>query len=48
MPTGLKLRHEALDKAVAAAYDWNDYTPEMPDETILGRLLALNLERAKE
>jgi restriction-modification enzyme MmeI-like protein len=47
MPAGLKLRQEQLDKAVAAAYGWTDYTPEMPDETILGRLLALNLERAK-
>jgi len=31
---------------VAAAYGWVDYTPEMPDEEILARLLALNLERA--
>ncbi len=30
----------------AAAYGWTDYTPEMPDEEILRRLLALNLERA--
>jgi len=45
MPAGLKLRQEALDKAVAVAYGWHDYTPEMADETILGRLLALNLER---
>ncbi len=36
----------ALDTAVAAAYGWEDYSPEMPDEEILGRLLALNLERA--
>ena len=27
----------------AKAYGWNDYTPEMPDEEILRRLLALNL-----
>jgi type II restriction/modification system DNA methylase subunit YeeA len=46
MPTGLMLRQERLDKAIAAAYDWNDYTPEMADDVILGRLLALNLERA--
>ncbi|MBC7963243.1 MAG: class I SAM-dependent DNA methyltransferase [Steroidobacteraceae bacterium] len=46
MPAGLKLRQEKLDKAVAAAYGWTDYTPEMPDETILGRLLKLNLEMA--
>ena len=48
MPSGLKLHHETLDKAVAAAYGWNDYTPEMPNETILVRLLALNLERSEK
>jgi hypothetical protein len=47
MPAGLKLRQEALDKAVAVAYGWHDYTPEMADDVILGRLLGLNLERAK-
>jgi type II restriction/modification system DNA methylase subunit YeeA len=47
MPAGLKLRQEALDKAVAIAYGWSDYTPEMADETILGRLLVLNLERGE-
>lgn len=47
MPVGLKLRHEALDKVVAASYGWNDYTPEMSDEIILGRLLMLNRERPK-
>ena len=40
--------HKALDAAVAAAYGWPDYTPEMPDEEILRRLLALNLERAAQ
>ena len=45
MPTGLKLRQEKLDKAVADAYGWVDYTAEMTDEEILRRLLALNLER---
>jgi hypothetical protein len=44
-PAWLDNAHSTLDKAVAAAYEWNDYTPEMGDETILGRLLALNLER---
>lgn len=47
-PAWLDMAHKALDKAVAAAYGWSDYTLEMPDETILGRLLVLNLERAKE
>ncbi len=42
----LALAHKALDQAVAAAYDWPDYTPETPDDEILRRLLALNLERA--
>ena len=46
-PAWLDNAHRTLDKAVAAAYNWNDYTPEMPDETILGRLLELNLERAE-
>ena len=39
----LVLAHEALDKAVYAAYGW-EYPLE--DEEILERLLALNLERA--
>jgi type II restriction/modification system DNA methylase subunit YeeA len=39
--------HRTLDAAVARAYGWDDYTPEMPDEEILRRLLALNLERAR-
>jgi hypothetical protein len=45
-PAWLVNAHQALDKAVAAAYGWTDYTPAMPDEEILRRLLALNLERA--
>lgn len=45
-PAWLKLRHQALDKAVAAAYGWADYTPEMAEEEILRRLLALNHARA--
>jgi len=45
-PAWLNLAHHELDKAVAAAYDWPDYTPEMPDDEILRRLLALNLQRA--
>jgi type II restriction/modification system DNA methylase subunit YeeA len=47
MPAGLKLRQEKLDAAVAEAYGWDDYMSEIEDETILGRLLALNLDRAK-
>lgn len=45
-PAWLDNAHKELDKAVAAAYGWADYTPEMPDDEILRRLLALNLERA--
>ena len=32
--------------SLAEAYGWADYTPDIPDEEILRRLLALNLERA--
>ena len=45
-PAWLDAAHKALDEAVAAAYDWADYTADMPDEEILKRLLALNLERS--
>jgi hypothetical protein len=45
-PAWLAQAHEALDAAVAAAYGWADYTPAMPDDEILRRLLALNLERS--
>lgn len=38
---------KALDATVAAAYCWEDYTPEMPDEEILARLLALNLDQSQ-
>jgi hypothetical protein len=46
-PAWLVMAHQALDAAVAAAYGWTDYTPKMPDEEILRRLLALNLERSR-
>jgi hypothetical protein len=45
-PAWLDAAHKALDQAVASAYGWADYTAEMPDEEILKRLLALNLQRA--
>jgi len=44
-PAWLVNAHAELDAAVAAAYGWTDYTPDMSDEEILRRLLALNLER---
>ena len=46
MPAGLRLCQEKLDQAVALAYGWTDYSPELPDQTILARLLTCNLERA--
>lgn len=45
-PAWLAMAHEAIDKAVATAYGWTDYTPAMSDDEILKRLLALNLSRA--
>lgn len=45
-PAWLAQAHATLDAAVAAAYGWADYTPEMVDGEILRRLLALNLARA--
>ena len=45
-PAWLALAHEQLDATVAAAYGWGDYTPAMPDEEILRRLLALNRARS--
>jgi len=45
-PTWLDNAHKALDAAVAAAYGWDDYSPEMADEVILSRLLALNSARS--
>jgi hypothetical protein len=46
-PAWLAQAHATLDTAVAAAYGWADYTPVMPDDEVLRRLLALNLARAK-
>lgn len=45
-PAWLADAHAALDAAVAAAYGWADWTPAMPDDEILRRLLALNRARA--
>ncbi len=46
-PAWLDNAHKALDEAVAQAYGWDDYTPDMEDEEILRRLLGLNLERGR-
>ncbi|TVR67191.1 MAG: hypothetical protein EA420_00805 [Candidatus Competibacteraceae bacterium] len=45
-PADARTMLESLFGAMAAAYGWADYGPEMPDDEILSRLLALNLERA--
>ena len=45
-PAWLAQAHDALDRAVAGAYGWSDYTPKMPDDEILRKLLALNLQRS--
>jgi hypothetical protein len=45
-PAWLDHAHRELDAAVAAAYGWPDYTPAMPDDEILKRLLAMNLDRS--
>lgn len=45
-PPWLDNAHKELDAAVAGAYGWADYTPDMPEEEILQRLLTLNLARA--
>ncbi|MXS82176.1 class I SAM-dependent DNA methyltransferase [Nitrosomonas oligotropha] len=45
-PAWLINAHQVLDAAVAQAYGWDDYTPDMPDTEILQRLLQLNLQRS--
>jgi hypothetical protein len=42
-PTWLDLAHQQLDRSVLDAYAWPH---DLPDDAILERLLALNLERA--
>lgn len=44
-PAWLDNAHKTLDAAVAQAYGWTDYTPEMPDDEILRRLLVINFKR---
>ncbi|MGE3857064.1 MAG: class I SAM-dependent DNA methyltransferase, partial [Dehalococcoidia bacterium] len=45
-PAWLDHLHRDLDAAVFAAYDWPEPPDALDDETMLARLLALNLERA--
>ena len=42
-PTWLDLAHRRLDAAVSAADGW---PPDLDDESILEKLLALNLQRS--
>lgn len=45
-PTWLQNAHASLDRAVWAAYGWDDADPTtVEDDMILARLLALNRER---
>jgi len=46
-PAWLDNAHKSLDKAVADAYGWKDYTPETSEDEILTRLLELNELRLK-
>jgi len=43
-PEWLKQAHQKLDEAVFDAYGWK---PTMSDDELLAKLLALNLERAR-
>lgn len=45
-PAWLQAAHHQLDQAVAAAYGWTDYSPQLTEAIILQRLLALNLQRS--
>jgi type II restriction/modification system DNA methylase subunit YeeA len=46
-PTWLANLHAALDRTVWDAYGWDDADPSaVPEDEVLARLLALNLERA--
>ncbi|MEX2373678.1 MAG: DNA methyltransferase, partial [Dehalococcoidia bacterium] len=45
-PTWLAHLHDDLDAAVFAAYGWPEPPSTLDDETMLARLLAVNLERA--
>lgn len=44
-PEALMIAHRKLDEAVFAAHGW---PPNLSDDEILSRLLALNLERASQ
>lgn len=45
-PAWLEHAHRNLDRAVAAAYGWEDWDSAWPDDEILKRLFVLNQQRA--
>lgn len=46
-PTWLAQAHDVLDRAVWAAYGWDDSDPaSVPEDDLLARLLQLNTERS--
>lgn len=47
-PIWLQNAHMELDAAVALAYGWLDYSPAMPDDLIIARLLKNNLARVPD
>ncbi len=47
-PAWLNNLHKELNAAVATAYGWDDYTPDMSDEEILARLFTLNQDRQNQ
>jgi len=48
-PAWLQHAHADLDRAVWAAYGWDEPVPaEVAEDTILARLLALNMERSAQ
>lgn len=46
-PAWLDNLHADLDRAVFAAYAWPEPPEELPEEEVLGRLLALNQDRSR-
>ena len=44
-PAWLVNAHRTLDEAVFAAYGWPEPPPRLSDAEIIGRLLALNMQR---
>ncbi|MEJ7842844.1 MAG: DNA methyltransferase [Rubrobacter sp.] len=45
-PAWLTLAHAVLDRAVFRCYGWDEDPEDLPEQEMLGRLLALNAERS--